>query len=109
MDSMCSKSWIQWKESAGTHIIKRHNGTRRPSIFASQAKQRLRTASAVNCRPITSYFALSPLQSSTDHVTVPEIVVDVDIDEDEQSDFNEKARNDAINELNGIIQIRNNT
>jgi hypothetical protein len=107
LDSMCLKSWLQWKEGAGTHLRKGHSGTGRSSMFARQAEQCRQNVSSVNSRPIiTSYFAPSPLQRSTDHVTTPEIVVAVDIDEDEQPDFNENALNDAINELNSIIQIR---
>ena len=50
-------SRLQWKEGAGSHLRKAHNGTGRSTAFARKALMKKQEQSMKGFRPLTSYFA----------------------------------------------------
>lgn len=108
MNAISSNLFLEWKEGAGFHLRKPHNGYGRSSKYAKQAEQRQRVASATGCRSISSYFEPSVVSN----VSAPENELEIVDDEENESEnnnyFSANAVNNAISKLNVIVQLRNN-
>jgi hypothetical protein len=59
IDELCTKSWLLWKEGAGTQFRKVYDGTGRSSMFAKRAEKKGKRAADVEFSKITNVFRLN--------------------------------------------------